>query len=86
MIALVDPAKSAEFKAKNAKAAAEHAEKHKHDDHGHSHDEAVGCCGTVNKYHFSEKEMSSVDRTINAKIKQESFFRENLVKILERTN
>ena len=30
--------------------------------------------------------MSTVDRTINAKIKQESFFRENLVKILERTN
>ena len=30
--------------------------------------------------------MSTVDKTINAKIKQESFFRENLVKIIERTN
>lgn len=30
--------------------------------------------------------MSTVDKTINAKIKQESFFRNNLIKILERTN
>ena len=30
--------------------------------------------------------MSTVDKTINSKVKSEIFFRDNLVKILERTN
>ena len=84
---LVDPTKAAEFKVKNAQAAAEYEKKHgSHGhDHGHSHS-GGGCCGATNAYFIPESEMSAVDKTINSKVKSEIFFRDNLVKILERTN
>ena len=79
-MSLVDPAKAQEFKKKNTIAAAEHAKAHGH--HGHG----GGCCGEVNAYHYPESEMSTVDKAINSKVKSDMFFRDNLVKILERTN
>ena len=48
VLGLVDPARSAEFKAKNGKAAAEHQKEHD------VHVEGHGCCGTVNVYHIPE--------------------------------
>ena len=79
---LVDPAKAAEFKAKNAKAAANH-QAHGHHHHDHS---GGGCCGPTQAFFIPESEMSTVEKTINSKVKSDIFFRENLVKILERTN
>lgn len=89
----MDPAKAEEFKVRNKKAKQENQHSHNHGhDHGHHHhdhddDHNHGSCGEhANKYYIAESEMSFVDKTINAKISTDAFFRKNLVVILERAH
>ena len=75
----MDTSKAEEFKVRNKAAKREHDQKH--DDTSHS------TCGDHSRnYYIPESEMSFVDKTINSKICNAFFFKQNLVTILERAH
>lgn len=80
VLGLVDANKAEEFKVRNKAAKAEH-------DKNHDHSGAHSSCGDhTRKYYIDEADMSFVDKTINAKLSTDAFFKKHLVTILTRAH